>query len=497
MSSNITDSHAAVTVFVQGGGQADVAIDLDMKVHDAILYLIPYLKTAFQAHGRNTDSLDDKTAHWQLVKGFNDTLDPGMSLGATGVKSGNKLRLIKSMAKEKYPALIDDVPESIAQYQIERYKAWDEASTRIAVSLILPLVALAMSIVAMFYTLKGDMSLLHHAVVGGVLVGAGVAFCVIALRVSHKNNEDIQKSSRAGSVAAFSGLSLLAGGVASAIPSSASLWHVVASSIAVFALSAILKSSTRGIESVCYGFMVMSGVLATSAGVSLIMPEVTVSQFGSLGASLGIVFLMFASSTALRAANVPTPFVPTLGESYINPNETADITLLPTSTSTEALQAIINREQQTIDAHNAIIGMTAGGLAAIFASLCTVAATMDIERPVLLLVLVLLLLVAMIFRAVSYEDMMTQATWLGGIALIGTFVPVIMVIFSEYSKYALIIMACGLLGAAYAAYVAVRSTKNTSPLVKHRFEMIEFVCYVAVFVVLALVLNVYEMARFA
>ena len=92
---------------------------------------------------------------------------------------------------------------------------------------------------------------------------------------------------------------------------------------------------------------------------------------------------------------------------------------------------------------------------------------------------------------------MTQATWLGGIALIGTFVPVIMVIFSEYSKYALIIMACGLLGAAYAAYVAVRSTKNTSPLVKHRFEMIEFVCYVAVFVVLALVLNVYEMARFA
>lgn len=497
MASNITDSHAAVTVFVQGGGQADVAIDLDMKVHDAILYLIPYLKTAFQAHGRDTESLEDKTARWQLVKGLNDTLDPGMTLGAAGVKSGYKLRLIKSMAKEKYPALIDDVPESIAQYQIERYKAWDDASSRIAISLILPLVALAMSIVTAFYTLKEDMSILYHAIAGGVLIGISLAFCALALRISHKNNENIQKSSRAGSVTAFSGLALLAGGTASVIPSTISLWHIVASSVAVFVLATVLKSSTRGIESVCYGFMVLSGVSAVTAGVSLVLPDVTVSQFGSLGASLGIVFLMFASSTALRAANVPTPFVPTLGESYINPNETADITLLPTSASTEALQAIINREQQTVDAHNAIIGMTAGGLASIFLSLCAVAATMDIEKPVLLLVLIALILIAMIFRAVSYEDMMTQATWLSGITLIGTFVPIIMVIFSDYSKYALIIMALGLVGAMYAAYSIVRSVKNTSPLVKHRFEMIEFVCYVAVFVALALVLNIYEIARFA
>ena len=118
MATNITNSHAAVTVFVQGGGQADVAIDLDMKVHDAILYLIPYLQEAFKAHGRSTEELEDRTAKWQLVKGFNDTLDPSRTLGAEGVKSGNKLRLIKTMAKEKYPALIDDVPESIAQYQM-------------------------------------------------------------------------------------------------------------------------------------------------------------------------------------------------------------------------------------------------------------------------------------------------------------------------------------------------------------------------------------------
>lgn len=497
MATNITDSHAAVTVFVQGGGQADVAIDLDMKVHDAILYLIPYLQTAFQAHGRSTEELEDKTARWQLVKGFNDTLDPGMTLGAAGVKSGNKLRLIKTMAKEKYPALIDDVPESIAQYQIERYKAWDDESSKIAAGIILPILALSMGLVASFYTLRGDMSILYHFVVGGVVTGVALSLCALAIRIASKNNEDIQKASKPGSVAAFSGLSLLAGGALSMVPSTLSYWHVVASCVAVFTFSMILKSTTRGIESVCYGFAVPSGVIGIAAGLSLILPDTKVSQFGALGASLGMIFLMFASSMALRAANVPTPFVPTLGESYVNPNETADMTLLPTSTSTEALQAIINREQQTVDAHNAILGMTAGGLTSILISLCAVAATMNVDNPVLLLVLVLLLVIAMVFRAISYEDMMTQATWMAGITSIAVIVPLVMVIFSDISKYAMILSGCGLLGAMVACYLVTRPTKNTSPLVKHRFEMLEFVCYVAVFVVLALVLDVYSLTRFS
>ena len=145
-----------------------------------------------------------------------------------------------------------------------------------------------------------------------------------------------------------------------------------------------------------------AGALGIASTLSLILPQTSASQFGALGASTGMVFLMFASSMALRAANVPTPFVPTLGESYVNPNETADITLLPTSTSTEALQSIINREQQTVDAHNAILGMTAGGLVVMLISLCTLAATMNIDNPMLLLVMVILLIVAMVFRAISY-----------------------------------------------------------------------------------------------
>ena len=497
MATNITNSHAAVTVFVQGGGQADVAIDLDMKVHDAILYLIPYLQEAFKAHGRSTEELEDRTAKWQLVKGFNDTLDPSRTLGAEGVKSGNKLRLIKTMAKEKYPALIDDVPESIAQYQIERYKAWDNQSSKIAAGIILPLLALSMSIVSSFYTLKNEMSLAYHAIIGGVLIGIGLALCVLTMRIASKDNDNIQEASKPGSVAGFSGLSLLTGGVLSVIPATLSYWHVVAACIAVFALAMILKSTTRGIESVCYGFIMPAGALGIASTLSLILPQTSASQFGALGASTGMVFLMFASSMALRAANVPTPFVPTLGESYVNPNETADITLLPTSTSTEALQSIINREQQTVDAHNAILGMTAGGLVAMLIPLCTLAATMNIDNPMLLLVMVILLIVAMVFRAISYEDMMTQATWLSGITLVATLVPIVMVIFSDMPNYAMVIAGIGLAGAMLAGYLVTNPTKNTSPLVKHRFEILEFVCYVAVFVLLALVLDIYSIARFA
>lgn len=495
MAANITDTHAAVTVFVQGGGQADVAMDLDMKVHDAILYLLPYLQDAFKQHGRDTTALEDRTAQWQLVKGFNDTLDPSATLGAMGVKSGNKLRLVKTMAKEKYPALIDDVPESIAQYQIEKYKAWDDTSSRIAVGLILPILALAVATVTSIYTLRG-VELLHHIVAGSVTIVVGVALCVLAARVSSKNrSKDIQRASKPGSVAAFSGLVLIAGGTLSAIPAAASLWHVLAASIVTCAVGATLKSVTHGVESVCYGVIVCSGVIAAAAGVSLLLPDASVAQFGALGAAFGMVFLMFASSMALRAAKVPAPFVPTLGESYVNPNETADITLLPTSASTEALEAIINREQQTVDAHSAILGMTAGGLGAILVSLCA-AATLGVDRPGVLLAMMVVLVVAMLFRAVSYEDMATQAVWLAGVTLIVTCVPVCVALLSEFGVYAVGLSAVGFVGAALAAFRVVSGAKTTSPLVKHRFEIFEFVCYVAVFVLLALVLDVYGVARY-
>lgn len=495
MAANITSTHAAVTVFVQGGGQADVAMDLDMKVHDAILYLLPYLRDAFKEHGRDTTTLEDRTAQWQLVKGFNDTLDPATTLGAAGVKSGNKLRLVKSMAKEKYPALIDDVPESIAQYQIEKYKAWDDTSSRIAVGLILPVLALAAAIVTSIYTLRG-VELVEHLVAGSVAIVAGAALCVLASRISTRSRtKDIQRASKPGSVTAFSGLALIAGGVLSVVPADVSLWHVLAASIITGVTALVLKTLTHGVESVCYGFMVCAGVLAAASGVSLLLPDIGVSQFGALGSAFGMVFLMFASSMALRAAKVPAPFVPTLGESYVNPNETADITLLPTSASTEALEAIINREQQTVDAHSAILGMTAGGLGAILVSLCC-ASTMKVDRPGVLLAMMVLLVIAMLFRAVSYEDMATQAVWLAGITLILVCVPVCVALLSDYVLYAVGLSAAGLVGAAFAAYRVVSGAKTTSPLVKHRFEIFEFVCYVSVFVLLALVLDVYGVARY-
>ena len=122
---------------------------------------------------------------------------------------------------------------------------------------------------------------------------------------------------------------------------------------------------------------------------------------------------------------------------------------------------------------------------------------MNIDNPMLLLVMVILLVVAMVFRAISYEDMMTQATWLSGITLVATLVPIVMVIFSDMPKYAMIISGTGLAGAMLAGYLITRPTKSTSPLVKHRFEILEFVCYVAVFVLLALVLDIYSITRFA
>ena len=112
------DTRAAVTVRVPGGEQVDIYIDLSMRVHDAIVNLIPYLRDQFAAEDRDVTMLDDRTVRWQLVRGHSTVLDSSQTLEAAGVRAGDKLSLQKTVAKETYAALIDDVPESIAQFQI-------------------------------------------------------------------------------------------------------------------------------------------------------------------------------------------------------------------------------------------------------------------------------------------------------------------------------------------------------------------------------------------
>lgn len=505
----IDSTQAAVTVSVpstlsgETASRADTYLDLSMKVHDAVRALIPYLLEQFEREGKDVSVLENRSVRWQLVKGHRTVLDPSLTLELAGVKAGDKLRLVPSLAKETYNALIDDVPESIAEFQIARYRAWSEQASRVAVAAAVPTIALGVCITATQFAATRDLSLAHRLGIGGVafalaLMALTVAFTICRKEKGSSDKEiDERSASAAGSVTAASGLLLLIPGAVAAVPVGLSYWHVLAACIACFTGAVLLRSTTRGLEIVTYAAMVCSGVVGVGCGIGMLLPEHSVSQVACLTAGVGIIYLLFASSVALRAANIPAPFVPTLGESHIDPNETADITMLPTSSSTQAIRAIINRERQIVDAHNAIVGMSAGGILSVWLPLLAAAATMDIDQPVLVFVFMIIVIACMFFRAVSYEDMLTQATWLVGMILIAVSLPIVMAFNHSHDMFLLIACAALLVAALVAAGTITRTTKVTSPLTKHFFEIVEFICYVAVFVLLALILNTYGMIRHA
>lgn len=490
------DTRAAVTVRVPGGEQVDIYIDLSMRVHDAIVNLIPYLRDQFAAEDRDVTMLDDRTVRWQLVRGHSTVLDSSQTLEAAGVRAGDKLSLQKTVAKETYAALIDDVPESIAQFQIERYKAWSDKATKVATGVIVPTVAFGLAVALIQYVVTRPIDLLQRGAIGGVLLALAFVGLLVAFRVNRKSPDGVTASA-GGSVAACSGLIFLAAALVTAVPVHASLWHVVAASVGVFTAALLLRVSTAGLEIVTYAAMVLSGVLGVGCGVSLLLPEDSVTQSAALSCGVGVIYLLFVSSAALRVANIPAPFVPTLGESYIDPNEKTDITQLPTSSSTQAIRSIINREQQTVDAHNAIVGMTLGGVLAIVVSLGAIAGSMDIDSTGVMCVFMGVVVAAMLFRGLSYDDMLTQAVWLGGICLCGVVVPV-MLAFSR-SGDGVLLGVCGVVVASLVVLVfyVTRESKVTSPIVKFVFEIIEFGCYVALFVLIAMIVDVWGIIRYA
>lgn len=497
---NQPDDSAAVTIQVPGGGQCDVSLPLHLRVNDAVLLLIPHLRESFAAHGRDTSVLDDKTARWQLVRGINDPLNSSHTLNDEGVMSGHTLRLVRTKAKETYLALVDDVPESIAQYQIERYKAWDSKATRATVGAIAPVASLGVSASMIHYVISRELNWIFHLGISAVLFAIAMVGILAAFKICRKTDDKAREASAPGSISAMCGFFFLIAAVAAAIPVTVSVWHLLACSIVSVTLAGLLRATTKGIESVAYAFMVMGGICLTAGAVSMLLPNSSLLHVASLGVGFSIVFLLFASSMALRAANVPTPFIPTLGESYVNPNENADLTDLPTSTSTEALKAIINREQQTIDAHNAILGMTAGGLAAIVLSMIGLAASMSpngSSNPLLIWAFIVVVFIAMLFRAMAYEDMMTQAVWYVGIVSAALVVPLTLAWTGVNDQ--MLLLTCGVIVVVVlvSVFYVTRAKKVTSPLVKHRFEVFEFICYVAIFVLIALLVDVYAAARYA
>src|SRR5699024_1177312 len=86
-------------------------------VEDVTYELIRHLNYEMSSKGLNTDWLTDANAVWTLERFGRRQLDDDQTLSEQGVMDGERLWLTKNAKNEKYPALIDDIAESVAKFQ--------------------------------------------------------------------------------------------------------------------------------------------------------------------------------------------------------------------------------------------------------------------------------------------------------------------------------------------------------------------------------------------
>ena len=490
----MADSDRARVIVSTGAYTVDVVLPLYETVGNTIADLVPFLRDEMKKAGKDTKALEDKNASWTLATGLSNVLPSNETLDSLEIQSGDRLRLEKTSAKETYPALIDDVPDSIAAFQKQKFPAWDNTAARKLSAFAAPILSAVVSISAMYYAGKGELtSWLYRAPLAAILLILATATLSIAFNTNRKSRDSMDPVRRIGVPAASSGFMFLAAVGFVLVPNSISMWHALAAALLTFTVAMGLRFVTSGIEAATYVAITVSGVFILSGGLSLWL-EMTPTQFGALSATLGLAFLIVMSSRlSMTLADIPMPFVPTMGESHVNPME-EDITKLPTSASTRAIESIVNRERQIVDAHGALVGLTIGGVASVVLATAIMAATMD-TKPWIIFAMVMTVALAMIFRGKSYDDYMVQLIWLiGVITVVSTFL-LIITITDTYPAVIIPTIALILAGGLIAVTAAVRNKRINSPIIMRTFEIFEVIINAAPIIYLAVLLDLYGQFR--
>lgn len=484
---------ARVSVFV-GSYRVDVTIPLHLRVGNAIPELVKYLKDEFEKAGKDTALLEDKDAQWTLTLGMSGSLPANETLDELGVHTGDILYLEKTSAKETYPALIDDVPDSIASFQKQKFPAWDNAAAQRLAAYVAPAVAILTALLACVAAVTpATASWFVRApfLVGLLIVAAG---CITVAFLCAKKSLSVSDPLRKTALpAAACGLALLTPVGFLLLPAEVSYWHVLVAGGVVFTAAGVLRAVTSGVESATYVALTISSVAVVASALALWL-GLTVTQFAAVAAVCALSFLIvFSSKVSMALADIPAPFVPTMGESHVNPME-EDITKLPTSASTRAIESIVNRERQIVDAHGALVGLCLGGAGAVVLAVTVMGATMD-TSPMLSAIFVYTLCLAMLFRGRSYDDRKLQQVWL--VSVVAALVCFTLALALTQSAPAFILPSLTLLlsGVMIATVVAVREYRVNSPVVMRGFELLEVVVNAAPIAYLAFLLDVYGKLR--
>ena len=478
----------------------DVQLPSESAVEDVVYELIRYLNSALAEQGHDTSWLLDADAVWTLERFGRRQLDNEQSLSEQGVLDGERLWLTKNAKNETYPALIDDIAESVAKYQ-DQFPEWKYGTDAVKFSaILLGVIGVVGAFLATFVACWGlptDNGLRYPlvAIIGG-----------IALLTSVVSVPLIRGESK------LLGTSMLTVGYASvgcaafmSIPREPGLWHLATVGAALLVYAAVMMPLTPG------PVRLHSGVLSVATVVTIVSlinyfwtasPSVIAIEM----ATLSYVIILSASKMSMLAGKVETPYVPAPGEE-LTKDEASIGDVNRSASSSDVIESVINQKEQNYAAHQYLMGILLGNLSVIVGASAFAGAHAE-DRPItvffltinekwLLCMFTLSIAITMLNRARNHIDKDVHGSLLTA-SLVIPFAYLSGLAFSDVTSNApqiIAVVALVTLASLVGGLWSLGQRSIKSPTVRGYLEIVETALYATPVLWLGWLLDIYMKVR--
>lgn len=498
--SQVTATRFLRTTIVMADCAVDVQLPADVAVEDVIYETVRFLNDTLNQQGYDTEWLRAADAVWTLEKSGRRQLDSEKTLAEQGINDGDRLWLSRDAKNETYPALIDDIAESVAQGQ-EQFPKWEYSvdGTKFA-AFMLGAVGVVGSLLATFLVCWGlpTDSIARYPVIAAV---AAVAVLVTALAVP---------LIRGGSV--LLGGNLLAIGYAAVtavglmvIPRTPGLWHIATTGVAVTIYALVMMFLAKEPTRMHAMMFSISGTITLISVINYLY-AVSPAVIAIETATIAYLLILMASKIAMAAGRIETPYVPAAGEALTN-GEASLGDVNRSATSAEVIESVVNQKKQSYAAHQYLMGLLYGSLTTISLSVLF-AGVFATDRPItvffatlnerwLLCMYAVAVSAALLNRGRNHVDRDVHYTLLSSSLIIPASYLVGLCISDVRDNLPQIIATVSivLLAVLIGGLWALGQRMIKSPTVRRYFELVEYAIYATPILWLGWLLDVYMKVR--
>ncbi len=490
----VTDLEARVQITVPGH-VIDVPMSNNMLIGDCLAELIPFLRNELDRRGKDTEWLDDTTAHWVLRRPFRAAhLDEEKTLQQEGILDGSRLLLVKKTPGEKYPPLIDDVAEAISYWLKLFYRSWDsQIAQRVALA-VLPVVVAALGLLANYWAHATSPAITARAAVCGALAAPAVAVGALAVVIVRSRKDAYQRLVVPLLIITY----LLVGAAALAItPRPLGVPQLVVAGAALFTLAVALVTLTRSAPRLNYGVATGALVITAVAALNMAYHSTTAVMCCQLIA-VSFAVVLLANTVARALARISLPYVPTRGEDF-DPGvpRAGDLDVGGLPIDGQANESVFNQEEQIRTAYDCTVGILAGALIPAVVAAWFMGHTLD-NHQWLLTVFAVIFAVNMVFRGRSYEDALTQGVLLvSAAAFLVSYAAglIISPLIADNLTRSILVLTVLLASSVVATVYAVQERRILSPVVNKALQTVEALTYTSVFPLVAFAMDAFSKAR--